>query len=38
VTPAGGEHAYWIRVFQSDGAQAWSSPIFVTSESGRAGG
>jgi hypothetical protein len=30
VVPADGEHAYWIRVRQSDGAQAWSSPIFVT--------
>ena len=27
--PASGEHAYWIRVRQSDGEYAWSSPIFV---------
>ena len=31
ATPAGSEHAYWVRVRQADGAQAWSSPIFVTS-------
>ena len=28
--PIVGEQAYWVRVRQSDGAQAWSSPIFVT--------
>jgi len=28
--PPEGEQAYWVRVRQSDGAQAWSSPIFVT--------
>jgi hypothetical protein len=27
--PPAGEHAYWVRVRQSDGAAAWSSPIFV---------
>ncbi|HVF65726.1 MAG TPA: DUF3604 domain-containing protein [Casimicrobiaceae bacterium] len=27
---ADGEHAYWVRVRQSDGAFAWSSPIFVS--------
>ena len=25
-----GEHAYWIRVLQSDGAKAWTSPWYVT--------
>jgi hypothetical protein len=25
-----GSHAYWLRVLQHDGAQAWSSPVFVT--------
>lgn len=29
--PLPGEQAYWIRVRQSDGAYAWSSPIFVSS-------
>jgi len=29
-SPIAGEQAYWIRVRQSDGAYAWSSPIFVT--------
>lgn len=24
--------AYWVRVLQEDGATAWSSPVFVTSE------
>lgn len=28
--PVAGEQAYWVRVRQSDGAYAWSSPIFVT--------
>ncbi len=28
--PLGGEQAYWVRVRQTDGAYAWSSPIFVT--------
>ena len=28
--PVPGEHAYWIRVRQTDGAYAWSTPIFVT--------
>lgn len=30
--PVAGTHAYWVRVRQSDGAYAWSSPIFVTLE------
>jgi hypothetical protein len=25
-----GEHAYWLRIAQEDGACAWSSPIYVT--------
>jgi hypothetical protein len=25
-----GEHPYWLRVVQEDGANAWSSPIYVT--------
>jgi hypothetical protein len=25
-----GDHAYWLRVSQEDGAYAWSSPIYVT--------
>lgn len=29
-TPAGGTNAYWIRVRQTDGAYAWSTPIFIT--------
>jgi hypothetical protein len=28
--PAPGAHAYWVRVRQTDAAQAWSTPIFVT--------
>jgi hypothetical protein len=28
-SPAAGAHAYWIRVRQADGAQAWSTPIFM---------
>jgi len=28
-SPAG-EHAYWIRVLQADGAKAWTSPWYVT--------
>lgn len=24
-----GAHAYWVRVFQTDGGRAWSSPIWV---------
>lgn len=32
--PAPGDHAYWIRVRQCDGAYAWSTPIFVTLEPG----
>jgi hypothetical protein len=27
--PAGGSHAYWIRVTQEDGAQAWTSPVYL---------
>ncbi len=29
-TAPAGEHAYWVRLFQEDGARAWSSPIFLT--------
>jgi len=29
AAPPAGEHAYWLRVRQSDGEYAWSSPIFV---------
>ena len=29
-TPPGGAHAYWIRVTQEDGAQAWTSPVYLT--------
>jgi hypothetical protein len=29
-SPIPGEQAYWVRARQSDGACAWSSPIFVT--------
>jgi len=28
--PPPGAHAYWVRVRQSDGAFAWSTPIFTT--------
>jgi hypothetical protein len=27
--PTGKTHAYWIRVTQEDGAQAWTSPVYV---------
>ena len=27
----GGCHPYWVRVIQTDGAKAWTSPIYVTS-------
>ena len=33
--PPQGAHAYWIRVRQSDGAYAWSTPIFTTLDSRR---
>jgi Protein of unknown function (DUF3604) len=33
-SPIPGEQAYWVRVRQSDGAYAWSSPIFVTVDRG----
>ena len=29
-TAAPGERAYWVRVEQTDGHRAWSSPIYVT--------
>jgi hypothetical protein len=29
--PAGACAAYWIRVTQEDGAQAWTSPVYLTS-------
>ncbi len=28
-TPPPGPHAYWIRVTQEDGAQAWTSPVYL---------
>ena len=28
--PLPGCNAYWLRVLQHDGAQAWSSPVFAT--------
>ncbi len=30
--PAGRCHAYWIRVTQEDGAQAWTSPVYLDIE------
>ena len=30
TSPCQGDHAYWIRVRQSDGEYAWSTPIFVS--------
>ncbi len=30
--PAGACSAYWIRVTQEDGAQAWTSPVYLTAE------
>jgi hypothetical protein len=27
--PPGARHAYWIRVTQEDGAQAWTSPVYL---------
>jgi len=27
--PPLGPHAYWIRVTQEDGAQAWTSPVYL---------
>jgi hypothetical protein len=27
--PPQGEHAYWLRITQDDGAMAWTSPVFV---------
>lgn len=29
VPPASGRQAYWVRLVQTDGGMAWSSPIFV---------
>lgn len=29
VPAASGEHAYWVRVLQSNGNAAWASPVFV---------
>jgi len=34
-TAAPGERAYWVRVEQTDGHRAWSSPIYVTVTGGR---
>ena len=28
--PHDGEHAYWVRITQTDRHRAWSSPIYVT--------
>ena len=33
-TAATGERAYWVRVEQTDGHRAWSSPIYVTVNGG----
>jgi hypothetical protein len=30
--PAGACSAYWIRVTQEDGAQAWTSPVYLTAD------
>jgi len=30
--PCGVCHAYWIRVTQEDGAQAWTSPVYLVGE------
>jgi hypothetical protein len=30
--PPGGCHAYWIRVTQENGAQAWTSPVYLETE------
>jgi hypothetical protein len=30
--PPGGCHAYWIRVTQENGAQAWTSPVYLDTE------
>jgi hypothetical protein len=27
--PPSGSHAYWVRVTQEDGAQAWTSPVYL---------
>ncbi|HXH81745.1 MAG TPA: hypothetical protein VNN07_02335, partial [Candidatus Tectomicrobia bacterium] len=32
--PRGACHAYWIRVTQEDGAQAWTSPVYLEVEQG----
>jgi hypothetical protein len=32
-----GEHAYWIRIRQADGAYAWSTPIYTTMRGGNRG-
>ena len=29
--PRGACHAYWIRATQEDGAQAWTSPVYLDS-------
>ena len=29
--PRGACHAYWIRATQEDGAQAWTSPVYLES-------
>jgi hypothetical protein len=30
--PSGAGHAYWIRATQEDGAQAWTSPVYLDAE------
>jgi len=35
--PPAGTHAYWIRATQEDGAQAWTSPVYLDVEGPRAG-
>ena len=30
VTPGSGEHFYYARITQSDGAMLWSAPIWIT--------
>ncbi|MBT6629777.1 MAG: hypothetical protein HOB49_22375, partial [Gemmatimonadetes bacterium] len=30
TNPGAGEHAYWVRIIQTDRHRAWSSPVYVT--------
>jgi hypothetical protein len=32
ASPPRGSHAYWIRATQEDGAQAWTSPVYLDSQ------